>query len=226
MFTSQKILSAALVASVLTLAGCKDRFEADFEADAVGAAPAQYPASSADDEIFVLETGRGSARVTNSAPLSGSKSLRINGPGSVFSSDLYGATVYMYAEPLEYNETVYASWLGKLSAGAGASVMLTKGHFQPMVEVELRNNQFIVNGSVAGSYTAGQEHLVLITVGRNGRFSASISGTGATGSVSNQPLLSTFNSTSLQLIAQLLGGSSSSSYMMDDIGISEDEPEE
>lgn len=227
MFTTNHLSAkTAILLILLTAAGCKSRLDADFEADSVGSAPAESPASEADDSIYVLDFhDRGSAVVTASGALSGNKSLRINGPGSIPAAGIYATSVYMYAEPLQYHEKVYASWSGKLASGVGAEIMLSNGHFVSLVKIELRNSQFIVNGSVAGSYTPGQEHMVLITVQRNGRFSASINGGGAEGSVSNRPLLGSFTSEHVQLNAQLLGGNSSSYYLLDDVNISEDEPE-
>lgn len=211
---------------LLTITGCKARLDADFEADTVGDIPNEMPAGPEDDRVYVLEfPGRGTALVTNSSPLSGSKSLRLSGPGGNLAGGVYSTTVYMYSELLEYNEPVYASWLGKLSAGAATKWVVSDGHFDTLVEIELRNGQFRVNGALAGNYTAGQKHAVIISMQRNGRFGATISGSGASGSVSNRPLLSTLDSTSIQLAARLEGGNAASYYIMDDVNISEDEPD-
>lgn len=214
--------------SALAISGCKSRLNADFEADAVGSHPNEYPAGPEDDRIYVVEHfGSGTALVTSDEPLAGEQSIKLMGPGASANGNDTATMVLMYAEKLQYKrfkETVYASWKGKLSPHTGATWLLSDGHFDTLVEIKLISGKFFVNGVLTGTYTPGKPHGIMIAMHRNGRFDAGIVGDGAGGSVYDHPLLSTFDHDAVQLRASLVGGTSASYYMFDDVNISEREP--
>ncbi len=218
-------LLLASLATLVVLPACTTRFTDTFEADTAGAAPLIEPAGTPDDRVYILD-GSGSVRVTNSGPIAGAKSLRMQGPAGDNAS---APNTFMYAESLQDpSQDVYALWSGRLSSRAAARVFFFTGHFSSMVTVELRNGTVRANGNAIGTYTPGQTHSILLRASpSNDSFGISVFGPGGsgsgTGAVGNA---ATFPQGNIGLTFQLIGGGSGQSYVIDDVSMSERNPPE
>ncbi len=217
-----RVLAPSVLALFLT-AGCTTKFIADFEADTAGAAPDTMPAGAPDDQLFVLEN-RGTISVTSSGALTGSKSLRMSGPAPASGA---GPNTFMYAETLNNpNQRVYASWTGLLSSSAGARIFFFTGHFSSMVEIEMRGGVVFVNGQSIGSYTPGQQHNIFVNANPgDDSYGVTFIEPGNTltdaGTVLNA---SFFPQSNIGLTMQLISASSSGSYRVDTVRMSERNP--
>lgn len=221
---TRHIILAALVA--VAAGGCTSRFIADFEADTAGALPDTHPAGAPDDQIFVLEGG-GDIAVSNAAPLVGSQSLRIGGPGS---DGANAPNAFMYAEEInDPSQRVYASWRGRLDPGAAARIFFWSGHFNTIVEIVLEDGEIRVAGDEIGSYTPGQPHTILINANPAtdqfgmSAFGGVSAGTSASGPVANP---AAFPDDNIGLTFQLIGGGSGAAYRVDTVRMSERRPDE
>lgn len=219
---TSKFVIPSLLALCLT-AGCTTKFIADFEADSAGSAPDTMPAGAPDDQLFVLPNG-GSITVSSSGALTGSKSLRMTGPAPAGGT---GPNTFMYAETLnDPNQRVYASWTGLLTSNAGARVFFFTGHFSAMVEIEMRNGTIRVNDEVVGEYTPGQQHNIFVNANpADDTYGVTFIEPGNTvtdtGTVLNA---SFFPKSNIGLTMQLISASSSGSYRVDTVRMSERNP--
>ncbi|WP_324753949.1 hypothetical protein [Roseovarius sp. Pro17] len=208
------------VTTVIAVAGCTSaRFIDDFEVDTIGEAPLAEPDGTPSDRV--LSVGRiGSITVSNVAPIAGSKSLNIAGPGR--------SVVYMYAEALnDTSQGVYASWEGRLSPGSAANISLFSGHFSTIAEIIFDTGVITAGGNQVGAYSPGQDHSILLYANpandtyQVSSFGAVSSGGLRSGSVTNP---SEFPQTIIGLSFALIDGGSTDNYRVDSVRMTEGRP--
>ncbi len=220
-------LSSILLSLLLLLSSaCTTRFIADFEADTAGSLPDPMPDGSPDDQIFVLDFGSGDISVSNSDPITGTKSLRLTGPAT--DDDIGNKVAFMYAEEISSNDKrLYASWAGRSTSGASTIVRFWSGHFQTLVEIEFEQGNIKVFDNTIGTYTANQVHSVFVNVDpTTDMYQVSViggvsSGSDTSGSIPDSGALPTGN---IGLSFNLYGGGSADSYVLDTVRMSERKP--
>ncbi len=216
------LLHVLMMVGVASLVGCTTRFIGDFEADSVGAPPQTAPDGAPDDQLFPFDL-TGSIRVTNASPLDGSQSVRMLGP-----TGTGVPATFMYAEALaNIDQSVFASWLGRISSSAAVRIDFWTGHFDNIVRIELAGGQVRIQGETVGTYSPNEVHTFFIgahpstdqvTVSAFGGVSSGLTSTTA---VSNPTL---FPGGNIGLTMTLTSGSSSQGYVFDAVRMSERRP--
>lgn len=214
---ARAILLGAMAAG---LSACTARFSADFERDAVGPAPTQ-PAGAPDDRILIPDSRANIFVVDLTPELSGAKSLLFAVPST-------SPLAYLIAEPLSSTaRPVHATWKQRLSDGAEAAVVLWAGHFNPVVSVRFAGGRMFVNRSDSGACRAASDVVVFITATPDDRFELATLGRGCelrlSGTLESADF---FPSRQVGLNVQLLQGSSSANFVIDNVLISERRPPE
>jgi hypothetical protein len=224
------------------LAGCGTTriFYASFESDTVGSLPAENPPGPPDGDLIWTSVGNMPAAlsVVGSGELA-TKSLRyanINIPA-------YQRFVGFFSRPVSLapDKTFYAYWSGRIyddPAGSPLHVYLGNAHFLPMALLEFHNGTVRVQTSggsspqfeTIGTYTSGVQHFVVITVDKAARtYRVSILQRPVSISTGPRPVLNDSalgtNRPTLYLFYSQDGASGSGRYFVDDVTLSEREPE-
>ncbi len=214
----------------LAFTGCTTLFQADFDADAVGALPAsQPPGPPAGDGIYSTSLGSTAMLRVLYSPTLGSRALRFGNAGA--------DPKYLGFSPVQASpgaRHIYASWKG-IAGGAYAPVdlWLSDYHLSPIGGIRLDRGQVRVRRDgvryeTIGTYQPEVLHTVLFTLDRvAGTFSVHFYQGRTTLSRLGLPLETSGPSTALQpnlIFTYFEGGDAAGRYVCDDILISQRDP--
>lgn len=223
------ILSVALG---LMFTGCASTaiFQANFDADAVGGLPNPNPPGDPVGDTVWSTAGSSTTMFTvvDDAVI-GSRSVRFTNVGPT------PRTVgYIPVEASRSVESIYARWIGVLgSANASLDVCLCNGHLFPFGGLRFENGNVQVLTSTGydtiGNYQSNSTHVVVLAFNRAaGTFNVSFLQGSNTTSRHDMPVLNASAPGATRPVLAMSygeGGSSTAQYTIDEVVISEKEPE-
>lgn len=229
----RKILSALpCVVLALLITGCASTpiFRANFDTDTVGALPnPNPPGNPVGDAIWSTAAGDTNMLVVVNDPVIGSRSLRFanNGP-------LIRYVGFIPVDMSSGADHVFAYWIGVVGAtSAPLDVWLGDTHFSAIGGVRFDGGNLLVRTPTGydsiGTYAAGTSHVMIFTFNKGaGTFSVSFLQGSHSASQEDMPLLSPAAGTTIRptlYMSYFSGGSSSARYVVDEVIISEREPD-
>jgi len=231
-----RVAAVVLLAALLSACG-STLFRSNYDIDALGVRPPETPVGDPVGDVFYMSAPMdvaSPALVVTDAAFTG-RALRYRNNDV---ADWYRYIGFMSREITPASENYWAIWRGRPDlpdAASALDIWFGNSHFLPMLSMRLDNGQVRLRTSdspltyeTIGSYVPGQLHTVLMRVNKlTSRYSVSIISSGGSVNSGSRPVLnasalSTLRPTVYMWYSESV--SSSGSYTLDDIRITESCP--